>query len=415
MTKRVLLFLFLALPLWPQCGPYMRLTPMPGGGMACVVVEAPPSRTGTGSPVDRDSCQTLGETYFQSDALPGDNIFACTTTGAAGVAVWSLQSGGVSFPTSARVIGTNLSGLPIAATVAVDYATPSPTGAGVSSGMTSTVDAAGGWSTPIQENCSQSLSPAGATQDLAISATCRKKLYTIVPSQNLTLTVSGTPIGEGQMIGIEYDPPSPGGYTLTLPATFARYGSVDTTAGAHNLLWFRWDGSNWLASAPPQITEGGSPGVLPVGSSYWILYPIPSATDTFLTANAPGHGQGANRTVECSFDGGGSAIATNAICYKRIPVAGTITGWAIEAVGSSPGCTIDVLKIASGATLPTASITASATPTLTSTDNAVASTAVSTWCSGDPNCLSLNDIVAFKVTTPGNATWAHISLSYTVN
>lgn len=122
------------------------------------------------------------------------------------------------------------------------------------------------------------------------------------------------------------------------------------------------------------------------------------------------------RTVEigCGFDGNGSTITTNAICYTRVPVLGTITGWAIEAKGSSPALTIDVLKIASGATLPTSSIAASALPALTSTDNAAKSTAVSTWCSGTPaGCLSADDIVGFKVTVPGAATWAAIHLYYT--
>lgn len=117
------------------------------------------------------------------------------------------------------------------------------------------------------------------------------------------------------------------------------------------------------------------------------------------------------RTVECSFDGGGSTIATNAICYKRIPVASTIVGWSIIATGSSPGITFDVLKIASGSALPTASITASAQPALTSTANAAASTTLTGWTTS----AAANDMVGVKVTVPGNATWASFQLVYTVN
>jgi hypothetical protein len=117
------------------------------------------------------------------------------------------------------------------------------------------------------------------------------------------------------------------------------------------------------------------------------------------------------RVVGCTFDGGGSTITTNSICYTRVPVAATIIGWAIEAVGASPGCTIDVLKIASGATLPTASIAASALPALTSTNNAAKSTTLTGWTTS----MAADDMLAFKVTVPGAANWAAIHLYYTVN
>lgn len=51
-----------------------------------------PHRTGTGSPVARDACATIGETYFQTDATAGSNSFACTATGTPGT--WSLQGSG---------------------------------------------------------------------------------------------------------------------------------------------------------------------------------------------------------------------------------------------------------------------------------------------------------------------------------
>ncbi len=121
----------------------------------------------------------------------------------------------------------------------------------------------------------------------------------------------------------------------------------------------------------------------------------------------------ANRTqiTDCSFDGGGSIIATNAISYKRIPVAATIIGWAIEAVGTSPALTIDILKVASGAALPTASITAAAIPALTGTDNAAKSTTLTAWTTA----MAANDIIGCKVTVPGAATWAHLTLYWTIN
>jgi hypothetical protein len=40
-----------------------------------------PSRVGTGSPVGRDQCNGAGESYFQSDAKPGQNNWYCTAPG----------------------------------------------------------------------------------------------------------------------------------------------------------------------------------------------------------------------------------------------------------------------------------------------------------------------------------------------
>jgi hypothetical protein len=49
-----------------------------------------PNRSGTGSPNGRDNCATIGETYFQTDATAGINIWACTTIGSPGV--WTTES-----------------------------------------------------------------------------------------------------------------------------------------------------------------------------------------------------------------------------------------------------------------------------------------------------------------------------------
>ena len=50
-----------------------------------------PHRTGTGSPNGRDNCSTIGETYVQTDATAGQNLFVCTTTGTPGT--WTVQGG----------------------------------------------------------------------------------------------------------------------------------------------------------------------------------------------------------------------------------------------------------------------------------------------------------------------------------
>lgn len=89
-----------------------------------------PHRTGTGSPVSRDSCATLGETYFQSDAAAGSNTFACTTVGTPGT--WSLQGGGGTggsvFASSTATASTGISGTAAAPILSLsDQSTKSPT------------------------------------------------------------------------------------------------------------------------------------------------------------------------------------------------------------------------------------------------------------------------------------------------
>jgi hypothetical protein len=115
--------------------------------------------------------------------------------------------------------------------------------------------------------------------------------------------------------------------------------------------------------------------------------------------------------VGCTFDGGGSTITANSICYAVVPVAGTVVGWSIVAEGTSPASTVDVLRIASGTALPTASIAGSGLPALTGTDNQH-DAAPSGWGSVT---LAAKDKLAFKVTVPGAATKLTIQLQYTVN
>ncbi len=63
------------------------------------------SRTGTGSPVGRDSCLRVGESYFQTDAPAGQNVWYCTTAGYPGL--WVVGAGlvtiGASLPASCAV------------------------------------------------------------------------------------------------------------------------------------------------------------------------------------------------------------------------------------------------------------------------------------------------------------------------
>lgn len=116
-------------------------------------------------------------------------------------------------------------------------------------------------------------------------------------------------------------------------------------------------------------------------------------------------GSGLNLDPGCVFDGGGSLIAVNSICYKRIRTACTLSpSYQMIAVGTAPTATINVFKAGSGAALPTSSIVTSGAPTLASGNAVVGTTA---WTNAG---VAADDILAFKVTGVSNATWLDITL-----
>src|SRR6516165_6837389 len=53
-----------------------------------------PYRTGLGIPVGRDTCGKPGETYFQTDASAGQNVWGCTAAGTPGT--WNQMTAGAS-------------------------------------------------------------------------------------------------------------------------------------------------------------------------------------------------------------------------------------------------------------------------------------------------------------------------------
>jgi hypothetical protein len=60
-----------------------------------------PYRTGSGSPAGRDSCGKPGETYFQTDAPAGQNVWGCTASGVPGT--WNPLSAGATVATGTTV------------------------------------------------------------------------------------------------------------------------------------------------------------------------------------------------------------------------------------------------------------------------------------------------------------------------
>jgi len=62
-----------------------------------------PYRTGTGGPVGRDTCGKPGETYFQTDAPAGQNVWGCTAAGTPGT--WNSMTAGASVVTGVSAPG----------------------------------------------------------------------------------------------------------------------------------------------------------------------------------------------------------------------------------------------------------------------------------------------------------------------
>jgi hypothetical protein len=174
------------------------------------------------------------------------------------------------------------------------------------------------------------------------------------------------------------------------------------------------DNSNVL-SGYSDIAEIAAPGTPAAG--YGRVYFDSTAKELCTKDDAgavvcasDGAGNTLIHTFGCTFDGGGSTITADSKCYSRIPVGGTITGWSIVAVGSSPTATIDVWKVASGTALPTntETITAGAEPAL-ATGNALKSTTLTGWTTS----VTANDIAGFNVDAVANATWLEVKVYYT--
>lgn len=106
---------------------------------------------------------------------------------------------------------------------------------------------------------------------------------------------------------------------------------------------------------------------------------------------------------------GSATLTTGQKGYVRMPYRGTITGWSIQAAGSSPTCTIDVWKVSSGTALPTVSNTIMGTKPALATGNAIASINLLNW---NPK-INANDIVGFNLDAVANATFINFVITYT--
>jgi hypothetical protein len=147
-----------------------------------------PQRTGTGSPVGRDNCESPGEIYFQTDATAGQNLWACTAAGTPGT--WFQIGGG----------GTSGSEFAPVSTVVLFSATPTFTASGSIQIFNLT----------LTGNVTSSTLSGAAANSILIFDIC----------QNAT-----------------------GGWTFAWPTGFSAAGAVSTTASSCSSQIFVWTGS----------------------------------------------------------------------------------------------------------------------------------------------------------------------------
>ena len=358
----------------------------------------------------------------------------------------------------ASVIGINSLGQIIATSAGSTYAAPT-TGA---ANQVPTVDGAGGWGTSTTQYAETTQNSVTGTPVIVITP-ARMNVVNLNLSGSVTSsTTSGTPL-TGQSLILNVCQPVGGTLTFVPPATFLGFNAVDPSTSACTSQTFHWNSTNWIANdgvgggAPALVTSGGhvllepdtkndtlallgaanvftsansftggmtppvgtsDPGTCTVGQLYFRSDLTAGQNVRGCTSSNVWTAQGAAKTitytVSFTFDGGGATIASNSISYKRIPVASHIVGWTVDAVGSSPADTIDVLGQTTATTLPSADISdmgGGHAPSLTGTDNAHKSTVLTNWTVA----LAADFQIAAKVTTPGAATWAVLTLYLTID
>jgi len=180
------------------------------------------SRTGTGSPVGRDQCNKPGESYFQTDATPGQNNWYCTTAGSPGT--WTNGSSGTVTSVSASCLAW------LTCPVATPGTTPALT-IGAATGQTS----------------HEVIGTCGSATSFAPCSLVAGDLPSIPNSSlvNSAITIGGTSVSLG---GSTSSFPSPGAIGGTTPST-----GLFTTLGASGLLTA---GSAGAASTPGLLVSG---------------------------------------------------------------------------------------------------------------------------------------------------------------
>lgn len=128
-------------------------------------------------------------------------------------------------------------------------------------------------------------------------------------------------------------------------------------------------------------------------------------------------GGAGNRSVVSSiFFGigdGSNSVSTGEIgMHPGMPCDYEIIGWAIAAKGSSPTCTVDLWVKAAGTAIPTVADTIMGTKPALASGNAVQSTTMLNWKSGQPIRGKQGDILIANLDAVSNATRVTIKFDY---
>lgn len=190
--------------------------------------------------------------------------------------------------------------------------------------------------------------------------------------------------------------------TILLPSQSGNSGKVLSTNGS-SLQWITGGGGGGLTGSGTANEIAYFTGTTVLGSLTIATYP--SLTELSyvkgLTSSAQTQLTTAKKDVKgCTVDGGGGVCSIGVIGYITIPYACTITGWSIQANGSSPTCTFDVWKISAGTALPTVANTIMGTKPALSTGNVIQSTTMTGWTT----TINANDIIGFNLDSCANAT-----------
>lgn len=110
---------------------------------------------------------------------------------------------------------------------------------------------------------------------------------------------------------------------------------------------------------------------------------------------------------------GSNSVSTGEIgMIAAMPCNYEIIGWNIAAKGTSPTCTVDLWVKAAGTAIPTVSDTIMGTKPALATGNAVQSTTMLDWKSGQPIRGLKGDIVIANLDAVSNATRVVVTFDY---
>lgn len=238
----------------------------------------------------------------------------------------------------------------------------------------------------------QTLSVGTSGTDFAISSTGSTHAFNLptasASNRGLLSTADWTAFS-GKESALTFSAPlSRATNTISIPAATT---SVDGYLTAAN-----WTTFNGKQNALTLTTTGTSGAATLVGS----------------TLNIPQYsgGGGGSQKLETiiAWDGNGSFISGTNTRYAVLSNGGTISGWSIVAIGTSPTCTIDIVYIGPGGTaLPNTSICASALPSL-SVGNSIYSTTLTGWTTA----IAAGGTLGFRIAASSNVLQLKITLIY---